>query len=79
MGKKPRSRMPLSQRAKQFAPFKSLGGDLDTALKRAEEEHRREIESGSITYVDVQEAGAPEYEIQNGSPDNCRLQPDDSR
>lgn len=58
MGKKPRSRMPISQRAKQFAPFKSLGGDLDKALKRAEEEHRREIEEGGRVYVREDDEGS---------------------
>lgn len=36
----PRSRMPLSDRAKQFAPFSALSG-LDEALKRKELEHSR--------------------------------------
>lgn len=46
-----RSRMPLSQRAKQFAPFKSLGGDLDIALKKAEEEHRTATETSNVVHV----------------------------
>lgn len=53
--KKPRSRMPASQRAKQFAPFKSLGGDLDIALKRAEEEHRLETESKNVIHVSLED------------------------
>lgn len=35
-----RSRMPLSDRAKQFAPFSALSG-LDEALRRKELEHSR--------------------------------------
>lgn len=50
-----RSRMPLSQRAKQFAPFKSLGGDLDIALKRAEEEHRLETETSNVIHVELED------------------------
>jgi hypothetical protein len=50
MGKKPRTKMPVSQRAKQFAPFKSLDG-LDDVIRRAEEEHRREIESSGVVHV----------------------------
>ena len=54
MGKRPRSRMPIEQRAKQFAPFKAVDG-LYEALQRAEEEHRRMLESGSS--VNVPEEG----------------------
>lgn len=36
----PRSRMPLSDRAKQFAPFSALNG-LDEALRSKELEHSR--------------------------------------
>ncbi|MBR0400269.1 MAG: hypothetical protein IJH95_05595 [Mogibacterium sp.] len=50
-----RSRMPLSQRAKQFAPFKSLGGDLDIALKKAEEEHRIETETSNVIHVKLED------------------------
>ena len=50
MGKKPKTKMPREQRAKQFAPFQALGG-LDEALKRAEEEHRRMLESQSEVNV----------------------------
>lgn len=49
--------MPLSQRAKQFAPFKSLAG-LDDVIKKAEEEHRRDIESSGIVHVADPEAGS---------------------
>ena len=42
--------MPIEQRAKQFAPFKAVDG-LYEALQRAEEEHRRMLESGSIVNV----------------------------
>ncbi len=45
-----RKKMPVEQRAKQFAPFKSVGG-LDEALKKAEEEHRREMEANSLVHV----------------------------
>lgn len=47
MGKRPRTKMPVSQRAKQFAPFQAVGG-LDEALKRAEEEHRLALEKECI-------------------------------
>lgn len=50
-----RSRMPVSQRAKQFAPFKSLGGDLDIALKKAEEEHRIAAENSNVVHVSLGE------------------------
>lgn len=38
--KSERPKMPLSQRAKQFAPFDALTG-LSERLKQAEEEHRK--------------------------------------
>lgn len=38
--KKPRGKMPISERAKQFAPFAAVGG-LDAALARKEKEHAR--------------------------------------
>lgn len=50
MGKKPRSKMPREQRAKQFAPFKAVDG-LYEALIRAEEEHRRMMEAESVVNV----------------------------
>lgn len=37
---KPRGKMPISERAKQFAPFAAVGG-LDAALARKEREHAR--------------------------------------
>ena len=61
MGKKPRSRMPREQRAKQFAPFQAVGG-LEEALRRAEEEHRRMIESQSMVSVPVEEEAVDEGE-----------------
>ena len=61
MGKKPRSRMPREQRAKQFAPFQAVGG-LEEALRRAEEENRRMIESESMVSVPVEEETADEGE-----------------
>ena len=42
--KSDRPKMPVSQRAKQFAPFDALTG-LSEKLRQAEEEHRREAES----------------------------------
>lgn len=47
--KKPRQKMPISQRAKQFAPFAAVGG-LDYALKKKEEEHKQKIAS-QVEYV----------------------------
>ena len=41
--------MPLSQRAKQFAPFDALSG-LGERLKQAEEEHSRDIARRSAEY-----------------------------
>lgn len=41
--KKQRIKMPVSQRAKQFAPFAAITG-LDVALRKKEEEHRQKIE-----------------------------------
>lgn len=38
--KKPRGKMPISERAKQFAPFAAVGG-LDVALAKKEREHAR--------------------------------------
>ena len=54
MGKKPRTRMPVAQRAKQFAPFKALDG-LDLAIREAEEEHRKALESQGIVHVPDEE------------------------
>ena len=45
--------MPISQRAKQFAPFQAVGG-LDAALRKAEEEHRRQLESVVEKVVDAE-------------------------
>ena len=52
--------MPVEQRAKQFAPFKTLDG-LDAAIRRAEEEHRRMLESKSTVYVP--EVNLPEQDL----------------
>lgn len=41
-----RPRMPRAQRAKQFAPFDALTG-LSERLRQAEEEHERELQSGT--------------------------------
>jgi hypothetical protein len=54
MGKKLRSKMPREQRAKQFAPFQAVGG-LEEALRRAEEEHRRMLETGNVVNVPVED------------------------
>ena len=66
MGRKPKTKMPIEQRAKQFAPFKAVDG-LYQALQRAEEEHRRMLESQSLVNVpdELQEyeyEGDGEYE-----------------
>lgn len=53
--------MPREQRAKQFAPFQAVGG-LEEALRRAEEEHRRMIESQSMVSVPVEEETADKGE-----------------
>lgn len=45
--------MTREQRAKQFAPFKSVGG-LDEALRAKEEEHRRGYEK--VVTVSVEES-----------------------
>lgn len=54
MGKKPRTKMPRAQRAKQFAPFEAVGG-LYPALRRAEEEHRKMMEATNIISVPLEE------------------------
>ena len=54
MGKKPRTKIPREQRAKQFAPFQAVGG-LEEALRRAEEEHRRMLETGNVVNVPVED------------------------
>ena len=41
--------MPLSQRAKQFAPFDALAG-LGGVLKQAEAEHERDLARSTVTY-----------------------------
>lgn len=57
MGKKPRTKMPREQRAKQFAPFQAVGG-LEEALRRAEEEHRKMVEESNVINVPVAEEEA---------------------
>lgn len=44
-----RPKMPLSQRAKQFAPFDALTG-LSERLKQAEAEHDRDLARGTVRY-----------------------------
>ncbi len=41
---KPKTKMPISERAKQFMPFSALKG-LDEAIAKKEEEHLKIIES----------------------------------
>lgn len=48
-----RPKMPLSQRAKQFAPFDALTG-LSERLRLAEEEHRRERESAGLVHAGLE-------------------------
>ena len=59
MGKKPRTKMPVSQRAKQFAPFQAVGG-LDEALRRAEEEHRLALEKECVRIENDEDGIAPD-------------------
>lgn len=59
--KKIRTKMPVSQRAKQFAPFKSLPA-LDDALRKAEEEHRRALEAKGVIHVSVEDAEEQEVD-----------------
>ena len=52
MKERPRSqrpKMPLSQRAKQFAPFDALAG-LSAVLEQAEAEHERDLARSTVTY-----------------------------
>ena len=56
MGKKPRTKMPVSQRAKQFAPFQAVGG-LNEMLKRAEEEHRQALEKECVRIKNEEDGG----------------------
>ena len=62
MGKKPRAKMPRSQRAKQFAPFQAVGG-LDEVLKQAEEDHRRELEERNAVHIAFDEDFSEEQEV----------------
>ena len=50
--KKKRQRMPVEQRAKQFAPFKSVGG-LDEALRKKEMEHQQRQTIEYVTDADI--------------------------
>ena len=54
MTNKIRTPMPVSQRAKQFAPFQAVGG-LDEALRRKEEEHRQQLEAEIEKVIDPEE------------------------
>ena len=49
-----RTPMPISQRAKQFAPFAAVGG-LDAALRMKEEEHRQQLEAEIAMVLDPEE------------------------
>lgn len=42
MGQKPRNKMPIAERAKQFAPFAAIRG-LEAALKKKEHELMKQI------------------------------------
>ena len=55
MAQKIRTKMPLSQRAKQFAPFQAVGG-LNDALRKKEEEHRRKLEEEIQLVIDPEKA-----------------------
>ena len=55
MAQKIRTKMPLSQRAKQFAPFQAVGG-LNDALRKKEEEHRRKLEEEIQLVIDPEMA-----------------------
>lgn len=55
MAQKIRTKMPLSQRAKQFAPFQAVGG-LNDALRKKEEEHRRKLEAEIQLVIDPERA-----------------------
>ncbi|MBQ0017586.1 MAG: hypothetical protein KBS63_00035 [Clostridiales bacterium] len=61
---KPRTRMSREQRAKQFAPFKSVGG-LDEILRRKEEEHRAGYEKVVHVSVEESEINAVSEEAEN--------------
>ena len=54
MGKRPRFKMTMEDRAKQFAPFAALG-DLSEAFSKVEEAMRREEErqKKGIPYEDL--------------------------
>ena len=47
--KKPKTKMPVSQRAKQFAPFAAITG-LEVALRKKELEHEQKINS-QVEYI----------------------------
>ena len=63
MAQKIRAKMPLSQRAKQFAPFQAVGG-LNEALRKKEEEHRREIESEIEKVINPEKAEEDALKMQ---------------
>lgn len=55
MAQKIRTKMPISQRAKQFAPFQAVGG-LNDALRKKEEEHRMKLEGEIQCVIDPEKA-----------------------
>lgn len=57
-----RTPMPISQRAKQFAPFAAVGG-LDAALRMKEEEHRQQLEAEFAMISDPEKSDVPPDEI----------------
>ncbi len=63
MKERPRSqrpKMPLSQRAKQFAPFDALTG-LSERLEQAVEEHDRALAGKNVAYAgEGSDQGLPE-------------------
>ena len=63
MAQKIRTKMPLSQRAKQFAPFQAVGG-LNEALRKKEEEHRREIEAEIQMVINPEKAEEDALKMQ---------------
>ena len=57
-----RTPMPISQRAKQFAPFAAVGG-LDAALRMKEEEHRQQLEAEVAMIIDPEKNEIKSEEI----------------
>lgn len=64
-----RPKMPLSQRAKQFAPFDALTG-LSERLKQAEEEHSRALNSRTLRYSGDNTYSAPDADTDSRFGEN---------